>query len=100
MSVKSLAAISIVLLCCVGWGQQPNSGSASMVINATVGPPYPIFANVLTSSLTTFTIGGGGNRPYVVYQSAALAVGSAFIPANNSSNSIDLALTPFPALVI
>jgi hypothetical protein len=71
-----------------------------MEINSTPGPPFPILTNVRTSTSCPSLFGGASNQPYAVFQGANLSVGSMFLPASNSLNSVDLALSPFPVLVI
>src|SRR5262245_39118105 len=101
MKAKHLGALFVVLLCGAVLGQQPNTSSATMTISGTVpapppNPPFPLLALVPTNSITTFTLGGAPNQPYAIYQAIALSVGAASIPANNSVNSVDLLLNPFP----
>jgi hypothetical protein len=100
MNVKVKTFVLLPLIAFMAIAQQPNSGYADMTINGAVGPPFPILTNVRTSLPCSFNFTGATNQPYAVFQGAALQPGAAYIPASNSLNSVDLALSPFPVLVI
>ncbi len=88
---------ALVFVTAAALAQQPNSPAHSMTINGVDGPPYPITSNdIRTSTLTTFTILGASYQPYAIYQASTLSVGAATV----AGCSVDLALTPVPALVI
>jgi hypothetical protein len=94
MNAKTIVALFLCTL--VSVGQQPNTGNHSMTINGINGPPFPILTNnVRTNTLVTFQMGGASNQPYAVFQ-GNLGVGSMFVVGG----IVDLALNPFPVLVI
>jgi hypothetical protein len=69
MFTRSASAliVSLFLLCCTLPAQQPNSPGASLLINGTNGPPFPI-ANVLIQIgfPATLQIQGDPNTPVVL----------------------------------
>jgi hypothetical protein len=100
MRAQSKVALCLILLVAGAVAQQPNSGYATMAINGVFGPPYPNYVNLRTSLPAYFNFAGATNQPYVLFQTSAIQVGSYFLPASNSLNSVDLTLNPFPVIVI
>ena len=95
MKTDRLIATLAVSACLLG-AQQSNTANHSMTINGVGGPPFPIVTNNVKSNLpANFQITGAANQPYAIFQ-GNLGVGSLFVVGG----IVDLALNPFPVLVI
>ena len=100
MKVKCALLIALSVSAVCAQTPQPNSNFASMAINGVWGGPWPNLANVRTSLPAVFDMGGATNQPYLTLQTTTTAVGTYYLPANNSQNSVDLTFTPFPVIVL
>jgi hypothetical protein len=83
---------TFALCACVLAAQQPNTGNASMTIDANDGPTYPMNINCRTSLPAVFMMTGGTNCPFVI-----VASGNGNLQAGSASywgDHYDLPLTP------
>lgn len=80
----------LVLLAAVAVAQQPNTPGASLLINATGGPPYPIQGIQLPTGVNAFlNISGNANMP-VVLAGAPSVLTSGGIPTAGGLLDLDL----------
>lgn len=93
--MKSIAGLAVGFLSCAMLAQQPNSPVAAMTINGADGPPFPIAKDLRTNLPAAFSYSGFPNQPYAMFQAATIQPGA----ASAFGDLVDLALTPFPALV-
>jgi hypothetical protein len=88
--------LGLALVAGVALAQQPNSQNATMTVIGSYGPPFPISANAPTNVPVAFSLSGLPGQTYAVYSAAALQPAS----ATAYGGSVDLALTPFPTILV
>src|SRR5687768_17266750 len=88
----------LVLVAGLAAGQQPNSPTASLIINAVDGPPFPIVTTIETNALVSVLIQGLPNSPFAILDSPSgqLQPGAAMF----FGDTLDLPLVPLPIIAM